>query len=174
MKELLLMRHAKAVASGLEYGDLGRPLNGRGRRAAAAVAGELHRLGTRLDLVLCSPSRRTRETLGYVLEAHVPPPPTRIEAELYMADSNRLIDRFRRLEADIGSALLIGHNEGLAQAAIALATAGDSATLEQMRGKFPTGALAWLRLPLDDWTQVGRTAGDLHAFIRPRDLAASG
>ncbi len=173
MKELLLMRHAKAVQSALEYGDLGRPLNGRGRRAAAAVASDLYKRGARPELILCSPARRTRETLGRVLDVYAPPPPTRLEPELYLADANRLIERFRQIDAGIGCALLIGHNEGLAEAAIALATVGEPAALASMRGKFPTGAVAWLRLPVEDWTLLGRTRGELVAFIRPRDLAST-
>jgi phosphohistidine phosphatase len=173
MKELLLMRHAKAVQGGLEYGDLGRPLNGRGRRAAAAAARDLYKRGARPELILCSPSRRTRETLDYVLEVYTPPPPTRLEPELYLADASRLVERFRNLEAEVACALLIGHNEGLADAAIALASSGEPAPLASMRSKFPTGAVAWLRFPVDDWTQLGRTRGELVAFIRPRDLSGS-
>lgn len=170
MKELLLMRHAKAVAHAVALGDLARPLNGRGRRGAAAVARELHRRGARPQLILCSTSRRTRDTLDHVLEVYAPPPPTRLEPELYLADAGYLIERCRQLEAEIDCALLIGHNEGLAEAAVALAAVGDPVVLASMRVKFPTGAVAWLRLPIDDWKQLGRSRGELTAFIRPRDL----
>lgn len=170
MKELLLMRHAKAVASSPDFGDLGRPLNARGRRAAAAVARDLRRRGASPDLILCSPSRRTRETLDEILGVYEPAPPARLEPELYLAEAGRLIDRFRQIEADSGCALLIGHNEGLAEAAISLATVGEPTDLAAMRAKFPTGAVAWLRFPVDDWTQLGRTRGELVAFIRPRDV----
>jgi phosphohistidine phosphatase len=170
MRELLLMRHAKAVAAAPGQGDLGRPLNGRGRRAAGEVGRELYRRGARPDLILCSPSRRTRETLDGVLAVYEPAPPTLIEPELYLAEAAPLIDRFRRLESGIRQALLIGHNEGLAEAAIALATVGDPAVLASMRAKFPTGAVAWLRFPLEDWARTGRTRGELLAFLRPRDL----
>jgi phosphohistidine phosphatase len=173
MKELVLMRHAKAVPHAIEQGDLGRPLSGRGRRAATAVALELRRRGLRPDLILCSSARRTRETLDHVLDVYQPAPPTQLEAELYLADAEHLVDRFRRFDADIGSALLIGHNEGLAEAAILLATVGEPAALAAMRAKFPTGAVAWLRLPVDDWTQLGRSRGELAAFIRPRDLGTA-
>ncbi|HEX2892079.1 histidine phosphatase family protein [Vineibacter terrae] len=171
MKELVLMRHAKAVPHTVAQGDHGRPLNGRGHRAASIVALELRRRGLRPDLILCSPARRTRETLDHVLDAYPSPPPTRLEPELYLAEAERLIDRFRQLEADVGSALLIGHNEGLAEAAILLATTGEPTALASMRAKFPTGAVAWLRLPVDDWADIGgRSRGELVAFIRPRDL----
>jgi phosphohistidine phosphatase len=173
VKELLLMRHAKAVPATMAHGDVGRPLNGRGRRAAAAVAHELQRLGARPDLILCSPSRRTRETLDLVLEAYAPPPTTLIEPDLYLAEAARLIARLRRLDPTVGCALLIGHNEGLAEAAIRLATEGAPDLLALMRAKFPTGATAWLRAPIDDWRQLGQTGATLVAFVRPRDLAGT-
>jgi phosphohistidine phosphatase len=164
------MRHAKAVTTAPGSGDAGRPLNARGRRAAAAVAAELRRRGAQPDLILCSPSRRTRETLDYVLDACASPRTAALEPDLYLAEASRLIERFRRLEPGIGCALLIGHNEGLAEAAITLATVGEPAALASMRGKFPTGAVAWLRFPVDDWAELGRTRGELVAFIRPRDI----
>jgi phosphohistidine phosphatase len=173
MKELLLMRHAKAVPGSTDEGDQGRPLNGRGRRAAAAVARELCRRGARPELILCSPARRTRETLDQLLAVYEPPPPVRLEPALYLADAARLIERFRRLDGDVGCVLLIGHNEGLAVAAISLATVGEPEALESMRAKFPTGAVAWLRFAIDDWMQVGRTRGELAAFIRPRDIGVT-
>jgi phosphohistidine phosphatase len=173
MKELLLMRHAKAVASTADYGDSGRPLNGRGQRAAATIAQEMYRRGARPDVILCSPARRTRETLDQVLAAYDPPPPTHLEPDLYLAEAGMLIERLRRLDAAVACALLIGHNEGLAHAAILLATAGPSTALASMRAKFPTGAVAWLRCPIDDWTRLGRTAGELVAFLRPRDFGPS-
>jgi phosphohistidine phosphatase len=171
MKDLLLMRHAKAVGTSINYGDLGRPLNSRGRRAAAAVARDLQRRGARPSVILCSPSRRTRETLDLVLEALTPTPPILIEPELYLAGAEQLITRLRQLAPEVGSVLLIGHNEGLADAAVALATSGDAAALASMRAKFPTGAVAWLRAPIDAWSQLGQAGAALVAFVRPRDLA---
>lgn len=173
MKDLLLMRHAKAMPTGPERGDTGRPLNGRGHRAAAAVARELCRRGARPALILCSPARRTRETLGHVLEAFAPPPPVLLEPDLYLAEAGWLVERCRQIDNDVACALLIGHNEGLGEAAVALATVGAPAALASMRAKFPTGAVAWVRFPVDDWSQLGRTRGDLVDFIRPRDLATA-
>jgi phosphohistidine phosphatase len=173
MKELLLMRHAKAVASAPGRDDATRPLNGRGQRAAAAVASELHRRGARPDLILCSPARRTRETLDHVLATFDPPPPAHVEPGLYLAEADALVERFRQIDAGVGCALLIGHNDGLAQAAIALAETGAPSTLASMRAKFPTGAVAWLHCPIDDWSRLGHGGCRLVAFIRPRDLGTS-
>ena len=60
LKKLTLLRHAKAVPALPGIDDHARPLNGRGRRAAAQVG--IETAGARPDLVLCSSATRTRET----------------------------------------------------------------------------------------------------------------
>jgi phosphohistidine phosphatase len=64
-----LLRHAKSSWKDRSLADRDRPLAGRGKRAAKAVAGHLEAEGIRPDLVLCSPARRTRETLERVKAA---------------------------------------------------------------------------------------------------------
>ncbi len=168
-RDLFLVRHAKAGLSGGAQGDFGRPLNGRGRRAAVAVAAELARRGADPELILCSPAIRTRETLDRLL-GQTAPPPVMLEPALYLAEASALLARLRALPSTVQRAMLVGHNDGLAELAVTLATLGAPATLRSLRAKYPAGAVAWLRLPLDDWSQLGRTRGELMAFIRPRDL----
>src|SRR5438094_761470 len=62
MDRLILLRHAKAENDAPSGDDFDRPLAPRGRREAAAMAGQLAALGIRPDLALVSPSLRTRET----------------------------------------------------------------------------------------------------------------
>ena len=61
-RELVLYRHAKAAPGRAGVSDHDRPLTGRGRRAAAAIAAALVARRAPPDLILCSP-RCTRETL---------------------------------------------------------------------------------------------------------------
>ncbi|QQS12867.1 MAG: histidine phosphatase family protein [Rhodospirillales bacterium] len=170
MRDLLLMRHAKAGLGATAGGDRERPLNPRGRRAATAVGRELARLGARPDTILCSPARRTRETLDLVTPALKTAAPPAFEPALYLAEADELLARLRGLGDDTACALLVGHNDGIGALAARLATIGDERAIASLRGKFPTGAVAWLRLPLDDWGALGRTRGELFAFVRPRDL----
>ena len=64
MKTLLLLRHAKSAWSDPRLDDHDRPLNGRGERAAKAMADHIAREGPRPDLILCSTAMRTRQTLA--------------------------------------------------------------------------------------------------------------
>src|SRR5918992_102719 len=66
MRRVYLLRHAKSSWKDRSLADRDRPLAGRGKRAAKAVAGHIEAEGIRPDLVLCSPARRTRETFERV------------------------------------------------------------------------------------------------------------
>jgi phosphohistidine phosphatase len=158
-RDLVLYRHAKAGISKAGGSDHDRPLTGRGRRAAIAIAAALV-------------ARRTRETLEPLLAQLKPAPPVSMEPGLYLASAQSLLARLQQLPGDVGRVVLIGHNDGMAELARALATDGDPAALVAMASKYPTGAAACLRTTLDDWSDLGRTAVYLEAFLRPRDLLA--
>lgn len=74
MSELYLLRHAKAVPQEAGGSDRDRPLEQRGRHAAQAVARWIEEQRISPDLVLCSPSLRTRQTLDIVAPAFARPP----------------------------------------------------------------------------------------------------
>jgi phosphohistidine phosphatase len=63
MRQLLLLRHAKSSWDDASLSDHSRPLNARGRMAAAAMAEQMRELGLVPDVVLVSSSRRTLQTL---------------------------------------------------------------------------------------------------------------
>ena len=70
---------------------------------------------------------RTRETLELALAGFAAPPRCLIEDELYLADRSRLILRLQRLCDSDNNVLVIGHNPGLHELALALAEPGAPA-----------------------------------------------
>jgi phosphohistidine phosphatase len=168
MRRVYLLRHAKSSWKDGSLPDRDRPLAGRGRRAAKAMAGHLERERIRPDLVLCSPARRTRETLERVEGALGERVETRIEEALYGAGEAELLACLEALPQEVGSVMLIGHNPGVEEVALALASEG--AELARMRDKFPTAALATIELPADRWSAIERGSGELVEFVRPKDL----
>ncbi len=152
MKRLYVLRHAKSSWDEPGLADHDRPLSGRGRRAADAIGRHLRAEGIEPELVLCSSAARTRETLARIGF------PGRVERELYGASAGELIARLRDVPASVESVLVIGHNPGMHD--LALALTGEPAD------KYPTGALATIEL--DDWTAA---SGRMIAFVRPRELA---
>ena len=115
MRELILLRHAHAESALPDQPDLDRPLSADGLAEAEAAARWLLEQRLIPDQVLCSPARRTRETLesalavlGYVDQ--------RLEPSIYEATPGTLaalLDRYR----DTERVLLVGHNPGLEELA---------------------------------------------------------
>jgi phosphohistidine phosphatase len=165
MKHVYLLRHAKSSWKTRGVQDHDRPLAPRGRRAAKAIAGYLLEHGIEPELVLCSTARRTRETLERI-EPALGTADVRFEPELYGASAGTLLDRLRRVDDEVGSVLLIGHNPAIQTLALDLATHAAP----EMEAKFPTAALAALEFRGRSWRALGAGTVELTAFVRPRDL----
>jgi phosphohistidine phosphatase len=165
---LYLIRHAKSSWSDPTLPDQERPLARRGRRDANRIAKHLLRLGIMPELVLCSPTQRTRETLELVRPALGTTATVRLEAELYAASAETLLERLRAVPEEVASVMLIGHNPGLHDLALLLASAGTE--LERLEAKFPTAALATLTLPRATWRRLSQADAVLAAYVVPKQL----
>ena len=168
-RELLLWRHAKAVPADAHSDDFDRPLNARGHRDAARVARWLETRAP-IGLVLCSPSRRTRETLD-AFAARLPRDCERhYERALYLAEPEQLLDELRGGPERILRVLLIGHNPGVHQLAWRLASESARRAPGGIGEAFPTSALAHFRLAGRAWSELDDGAAELVDFVRGRDL----
>jgi phosphohistidine phosphatase len=166
MHTLYLLRHAKSSWDDPTLVDHERPLAPRGRRDATRIARHLGRVGVEPGLVLCSSAARTRETLE-LLRPAIDNPAVVIEDELYAASSDELLARLRRVPDTVASVMLIGHNPGLQQLALVLASAGKE--LERLEEKFPTAALATLALGTT-WNRLAPGSSTLAAYVVPKQL----
>jgi phosphohistidine phosphatase len=162
-RRLYLLRHAKSSWKEAGIPDHDRPLAGRGRKAAKAMAKHLRAQRVRPDLVLCSSATRARQTFERLeplgaREVH-------IERELYGADAATLLARLRDVPEGVGSVMVIAHNPGLEDLTRVLARSDDD-----LGEKFPTGALATLPFGDRDWASLERGTAALVDFVRPREL----
>jgi len=168
MKILILLRHAKSDWDDPSQRDFDRPLNARGRKAAAAMGAELRRLGLGFDRVVVSPSRRTTETVERLAEAYGPLP-LDYDERVYLASVPTLLRIVREIDDAHDRLMIVGHNPGMERLALSLARDGE--LRDQVAAKFPTGALAELSFDVASWGEIAEGAGALTRFIRPRDLA---
>jgi phosphohistidine phosphatase len=168
MLTLHLLRHAKSSWDDPGLADHDRPLAPRGIRAAGTMAAHMRAAGIRPDLVLCSSSQRTRETLDLLDDAVPASCGVRIEDWVYGAWADELLDGLRRLPPDARRVLLVGHNPGLQDLALRLAASGE--LLAEVAEKFPTGALATLEADIRGWPDLAPGCARLAGFVRPRDL----
>lgn len=166
---LWLLRHAKSSWDDRSLEDEDRPLAPRGERAADRMREYLVAEAIRPALVLCSPARRTRQTLDRVLPMELGwNPAVRIEPSLYTFDAATLLDRLSEVPEGVDSVLLVGHNPAIQELAVMLVARGDR--LDRLTRKYPTAGLAEIELPTIPWHEVGRTSGRLTRFVVPRDL----
>jgi len=152
-RELILLRHAHAESAKAGGDDATRPLSARGITEAEDAGAWLREHQALPARVLCSPARRTRQTLERALGEVG----TMLEPRIYEATAGGLIALIDE-HADAGRLLLVGHNPGF-ETVVALLTTGQSG---DFRG-IPPGGIAWIELA--GAAEPG--AGRLKAFWAP-------
>jgi phosphohistidine phosphatase len=166
MPFLHLLRHAKSSRKkGVE--DFARPLTRRGIDAARHIGEGLPSLIGTLDLVLCSPARRARETMELVVAGFAAPPRLLVENDIYLADQEKLLRRLCRLGEEEANVLLVAHNPGLRDLALALAQTCSPPFAALLSGKFPTAARASFEVRVP-WPALGERRHPLLAYVTPR------
>ena len=168
VKRLHLLRHAKSSWKE-DVEDRERALNGRGRETARRVGRYLAKTIGPLDVVLCSSALRTRETLELVLAKFAVTPRRAIEDELYAASQEELMDRLRRLSEEEVNVLLVGHNPGLHELAVALAETSSPGFRALTSGKFPTAACVSFQIS-EPWSALGLSRQMLVGYVTPASL----
>ncbi len=172
MRQLLLLRHAKSSWDDPRLADHARPINARGRRAAGAMADAMRDLGLAPDVVLVSSARRTLQTLEAISPIEGSPIVEPMDA-LYLAAWPSLLDVLRGVRETARSVLLIGHNPGLHELAMALAgpaaMAAGGPIAARLAAGYPTATLTEFSVALP-WRSLEPGGGRLLRFLAPADL----
>jgi phosphohistidine phosphatase len=130
-------------------------------------------LGLAPDLILVSTAKRTMETLD-ALEPWDDTPLIEPLDELYLASEERLFAALRDVAETVRGVLLIGHNPGMHELAVALTDprVSPERLTRGVRDGFPTGALAEFSIA-GPWSRLGPGGGRLTRFLTPRMLDAA-
>jgi phosphohistidine phosphatase len=170
---LIIMRHAKSSWTDKKLDDFDRPLTRRGREAAPVMGGALAGKNCIPELILCSPARRTRDTLKLVVDAMGVKPPVAYEDQLYSFGNGDSYLNAISAQKTASPLMLIGHNPSVQNLTLRLIEPPDSPVAERIRRKFPTAATAVISLPIDDWRQIrskNEVRGDIELFLTPKML----
>lgn len=165
-RTLVLFRHAKAVPPE-SMPDLERPLADRGRADAAAAGRYLVAQGIEADLVLCSPSERTRETWQYAAEAGAIATDVWYDRRIYSAGTDELLVVIHDVPAGARTVIMVGHAPGIPWLADELALNGTSPERVELTRKYPTSGLAVLHLT-SRWADLAPDDADLVSYAVPR------
>ncbi|ACZ83523.1 uncharacterized protein Rv1276c [Streptosporangium roseum] len=148
-RTLIVLRHAKAAhVHGLA--DRERPLTGRGERDARRVGETLTGMDLHPDLVLCSPSERTRQTARLAL----PDADITFDPAIYEAYSDELLTLIRRSDPEVRTLMLVGHNPGVHELVLDLTAREDDPG-------FPPGAFAVIETE-GEWAEFEAGRGVAH------------
>ncbi len=112
-KTLILMRHSKAEQSPGKV-DHDRELTERGRRDANAAGAWLKEQGLVPDLVICSTSRRTRQTWEAACKGGAHTEFVEYRKSIYTGGTEETLETIREDAGETASVLIIGHNPTIA------------------------------------------------------------
>lgn len=157
MRRLVLMRHAKSSWDAPAAPDHDRPLNQRGRLAAALMGAWLREQPWRLDVALISTSARTRETWARMW---VSADMVDFRAELYHAEPDALWAAARSAPPEAQTTFLLAHNPGLEFLLGAMPRGPRRA---------PTAMIAVLAID-GDWSAAGPERARLVEYEEPKGL----
>jgi phosphohistidine phosphatase len=111
-----------------------------------------------VDAVVCSPATRTRQT-WQLMAAELDGAPTPVfDERIYAGTCDTLLSVVQGISDDVSSALLVGHNPGVADLVAALT--GQEAEMK-------TSAVAVLGLP-GSWADAAAGRATLIAHVTPR------
>ncbi len=165
MKRLILTRHAKSSWDDPDAPDHDRPLNDRGKVAAADLGAWLASRGYVPNQVLCSDALRTRRTWSGIAPALPATAILELKPALYHAGPDVMLAVLRHAAGD--TVMMIGHNPGIAEFAHRLVA---RAPLHEAFQKYPTGATMVAELPVDRWEDAGFGTAQVLDFVVPREL----
>ncbi|WP_328322561.1 histidine phosphatase family protein [Kribbella sp. NBC_00382] len=165
-RTLVLLRHAKAVPPE-SMPDLERPLADRGRADAAAAGRYLVAQGIEAELVLCSPSIRTRETWQYAAEAGALATDVWYDRRIYSAGTDELLEVIYDVPVEVRTVVMVGHAPGIPWLADELALNGTSPNRVELTQKYPTSGLTVLHTT-SRWADLAADDADLVDYVIPR------
>jgi phosphohistidine phosphatase len=168
MKRLILTRHAKSAWDDPLVADHDRPLNDRGKAAAADLGEWLASRGYVPDVVLCSDALRTRKTWSGIAPALPGAPALELKPALYHAGPDVMLAVLRHAPAAAATVMMIGHNPGIAEFAARLVARAPANT---EFARYPTGATLVADFAVETWAEVAYGLGVADDFVVPRELA---
>ena len=170
MKTLFLLRHGKSSWADPSLVDFDRPLNGRGRKAAARMGAFMAEEGLKPDFIYSSSSARTKETFWRFQESFGEELEVEFVDDLYHSSSILMLNRVQNAPSQKNSLMLIAHNPGIHDAALRFLGYGSPADINRLDFKFPTGALVQFSFRAEVWWDVNFEEGKLERLVFPKDL----
>ena len=159
MKNLYLLRHAKSSWDDFALKDFDRPLSTRGIQDAELMGNYFKSKRKVLDLVISSPSKRTKETLEHFFNKTSQN--IVFNETIYHSSEQNIYSVIKDVEKNISSIMIVGHNPSMHEFSESFSG--------QFIEKFSTCSLASFEFD-DVWLNVCENLGTLTEFKIPSEL----
>ena len=159
MKEIFFLRHAKSSWDDFALKDFDRPLSTRGIQDAELMGNFFRSKKIKLDLVLSSPSKRTKETIEHFFSKDKP----KLEFidNIYHASMEDILDELYQISEEMNAVMIVGHNPSMHDITEFLT--------QKFLNKYPTCALAQISTE-NKWTELTQGCSILENFMKPSEL----
>ena len=122
------------------------------------------------DIVLSSTALRAVETIE-IIKPSIIDTEILYKKDLYTFDDQIMLDFISKINDNISSVLIVGHNPAIQETVLRLAESDQKSNLlTRVEHKYPTAAFCTLTSSIDKWTHSGDTMFKLQEFICPKDL----
>ena len=159
MKKIFFLRHAKSSWSDFSLKDFDRPLSTRGIQDAELMGNYFQTKKINLDVVISSPSKRTKETLDHFFSNSIPK--IEYDKSLYNAHLEDILEAIKVLFENVNTIMIVGHNPSMHEVTEFLSGS--------FLPKYPTCGLAALNFE-SEWKDVNAKSCELDFFKMPREL----
>ncbi len=160
MKNLYLIRHARAADQQEFLTDYERPLTNSGQKESRTMAARLRSAGLIPDLIISSPASRALETAHIFADiCHYPIQKILLNGILYdSAESETYLNIIREITPSQGVAFIFGHNPGLTDFARFL----DHSFVREL----PKAGVVGLEFD-GNWQEIGPGSGRAEFYDHP-------
>ena len=167
MARITLIRHGKAEMPSVRGSDFDRYLNARGQQNAAAMGEFVAAQKLLPDLVLVSPTVRTRQTYDLASQSWPDDLPVKIVDSLYEASAEALLLAITEHAGHMANVLVIGHNPSML---VLLNHMIHREFSEYNTAVFPSCCLADIGFEAMLIRDIDPQAGKLMSFKKAREL----
>lgn len=168
-KKLYLMRHAQASSSASD--DKSRPLTPKGIEDAAKAGSFLKSKNYIPDLILCSPAKRTQETLAQ-LNKTLEVMDVQFPEILYSGTLGDYYSYIQHCDDRISSIMMIGHNPTIYGLVSKLAGDGADSAMNRLSEGYPPASISVIECSLPSWTELKPHENTLIDYANPLDFNA--
>lgn len=172
MKSILILRHAKSDWSNPSLSDFDRPLTKRGLNDAPRMGRILIQFGCMPDLIISSPSMRTRQTVELTAFDNGYRGEILWDDTLYGGSFSDIISALHSIPRNISRPMVVGHNPGVEETISLLLSPREQNPATSARFRIPTAGLVYLDAHIDTWKDLKPGVCVLRWFLIPRLVKA--